>query len=404
MKFDFNRQYTTIAIYAVAVLVLTFLIATAFLNIGVFFGWLGRAIGYAKPFAFGLAIAFLLNPILRVFDDRLLPRLFKRKLKRSHSRAISIILTYIIVFTLITLFIALAFPQIIASIGSLVDNITAYVDILEDMYAQVMNYIRSDDQETAVEILISNVLARLVDTLDNLLDMASDYATALVGHIFSATQLITSTVFNFLLGIIASIYLLASREKLLAQFNKIMRAICSDRIYKLIIDIATDSNRIFNGFVVGRLVDSICVGILCFIGMSIFRFPYAVFISVIMGIVNIIPFFGSIFGGIVGFIIIYVESPVQSFWFAVFILLLQQFDGNYLGPKLVGNSIGIPTIWVLFSILFFGAMWGIPGMFIGAPFFAIIYSLVKRIVAFLLARKGESTNTKDYDSERNPLS
>jgi len=404
MKFDFNRQYTTIAIYALAVFVLTFLIAAAFLNIGIFFGWLRSTIGFARPFVFGLAIAFLLNPMLRLFDDRLLPRLFKNKLKRSHSRAISIILTYVIAFTLIALFIALAFPQIIASVGSLVDNISAYVGVLEDMYNQVMSYIRSVDQETAVEILISNVLARLVDAFDNLLDRASDYVTTLVGHVFSATQHITSTIFNFFLGIVVSIYLLASREKLLAQLNKIMRAICSDRIYKLVIDIATDSARILNGFVVGRIIDGICVGILCFIGMSIFRFPYAVFISVIMGIVNIIPFFGSIFGGIAGFFIIYIESPIQALWFAVFILLLQQFDGNYMGPKIMGGSIGIPTVWVLFSILFFGAMWGIPGMFVGVPLFAIIYSLVKRIVAFLLERKGQSTDTKDYDSEKNPLS
>ena len=403
MKFEFNKQYTTIALYTLIVFALTILLFQAFQNIGVIFGWLGSLVGFAQPFVYGLAFAFLLNPLVRVFDDRALPWVFKRKIKRTLSRAISILLTYIIALTLISFFIALAIPQIIASVLSLVENISAYVDMLEDLYSQVMSFIRAMEQESAFEVLLGTVLARLVDSLDSMIDGTGDAVTALVGRALAATQYVTSFILNMLLGVIASVYLLATREMLLAQFNKLARALCSDRIYALIKDIALDSNRILSGFVVGRVIEAFLVGMLCFIGMSILRLPYAVFISVIIGIFNVIPFFGPFIGAIPSFIIIYAESPIQAVWFAIFMLLLQQFDGNYMGPRIVGDSIGISAVWVLFSILFFGSMWGLIGMFIGVPLFAIIYSLVKRIATFLLNKKGASPYTKDYGSEKNPM-
>ena len=403
MKFDFNKQFTTIAIYALAVLFLTIIFAQMFLNIGVLFGWLGAAIGFSRPFVFGLIFAFLLNPLMRVFDDRVFPRLFNGKLRGKPRRAFSILLTYIIALMLVTLFIALAIPQIIASLLNLADNISTYVTALEGMYAQVMGYIRSLDQESSVEVMLGTVLARILDSLDSMLDQTGDHVTWLIGHALAATQYITAAVINIVLGLIASIYLLASRERLLAQMNKLARAIFPRRQYSLLKDIAKDATRILSGFVVGRTIESFLVGVLCFIGMTILRLPYAVLISVIVGITNVIPFFGPFIGAIPSFLIIYVESPTQAIWFAIFILILQQFDGNYMMPKIVGDSIGMPAVWVLFSILFFGGMWGVLGMFVGVPLFAIIYSIVKRIVAFVLTKKGESVDTKDYASEKNPL-
>ena len=404
MRFDFNKKYTTIAIYALAVLVLTILIAQAIANFGELMAWAQRTIGFAQPFVYGLAFAFVLNPLLRLFEERFLPGLFGERLKLRYRRGIAILLTYIVAFMMLALFVALAIPQIIASVISLVENISVYVEMMEDVYDQVMSFIRATEQGGAVEVLLGTVLARLIDSLDSMLDGAGDFVTALVGRVLVATQYITSAIMNMILGVIASAYLLASRERLLAQLNKVTKAIFPDRHYALIKDIAIDSNRILSGFVIGRVIDALLMGILCFIGMSILRLPYAVFISVIVGVTNIIPFFGPFLGAIPSFVIIWVESPMQAVWFAIFILLLQQFDGNYMGPKIVGSSIGIPAVWVLFSILFFGGVWGVLGMFIGVPIFAIIYSLIKRVVAFLLERKGESSDTKDYDSDRNRLS
>ncbi|MCL2579403.1 MAG: AI-2E family transporter [Oscillospiraceae bacterium] len=403
MKFDFNKRYTTIAIYALAILFLTIVFAQMVLNIGVLLGWIGAAVRFSRPFVFGLAFAFLLNPLMRVFDDRVFPRVFAGKLKRGPSRAFSILLTYIIALTLVTLFIALAIPQIIASILSLADNISVYITALEGLYARLMGYIRSLEQESSVEVMLGTVLARILDSIDSMLDQTGDQATLLIGRALAATQYITSAVLNIFLGLIASIYLLASRERLLAQLNKLSRAVFPVRQYTLLKDIAKDSTRILSGFVIGRTIESFIVGVLCFIGMTILRLPYAVLISAIVGITNVIPFFGPFIGAIPSFLIIYVQSPTQAIWFAIFILVLQQFDGNYMMPKIVGDSIGMPPVWVLFSILFFGGMWGVLGMFIGVPLFAIIYSIVKRIIAFILTKKGESTQTKDYASEKNPL-
>ena len=403
MKFEFNKTYTTIAIYALVVLVLTMLLAQALFNIGIIVGWLGAAVRFSQPFVYGVAFAFLLNPLMRLFDDRLLPHFFGDRLSRTLSRAISLVLTYLIAIAFIVFFIATAIPQIIASVLSLIDNISVYVDMMEGLYAQVMGYIRTLEQESTIEVLIGTVLARLVDVFDNMFDEAGDFATTLVVRALAATQYFAAVMLDMFLGVIASIYLLACRERLLAQFNKLARAIFSAKTYTMAKDIAIDSNRILSGFVVGRIIEAIVVGILCFVGMTILRLPYPVFISVVIGVFNVIPFFGPFIGSIPSFIIIYVENPMQAIWFALFMLILQQFDMNYLGPKIVGDTVGISAVWVLFSILFFGRMWGLIGMFIGVPLFAIIYQLVKRITNYLLKRKGEPTGIKDYTSEKNPL-
>ena len=404
MKFEFNKTYTTIALYALAVLVLTIFLALAIFNIGAIWGVARSIVGFAQPFVYGVAFAFLLNPLVRLFDDRLLPRVFTGgKLRRTHSRAISLVLTYLIAIATIVFFIATAIPQIIASMFNLIDNIGVYVDMLEGVYAQVMSYIRSLEQASAIEVLIGTVLARIMDVIDSMFDQTGDFATTLVVRALAATQYAAGVMLDMFLGVIASIYLLASRERLLAQLNKLTRSILPDRSYALAREIALDSNRILSGFVVGRIIEALLVGALCFVGMSILRLPYAVFISVIIGAFNVIPFFGPFIGAIPSFIIIYVESPIQAVWFALFMLILQQFDMNYLGPKIVGDTVGISAVWVLFSILFFGRMWGLLGMFIGVPLFAIMYQLVKRVAHFLLVRKGKPTDTHNYDSEKNPL-
>jgi predicted PurR-regulated permease PerM len=208
---------------------------------------------------------------------------------------------------------------------------------------------------------------------------------------------------NIVLGLIISIYLLFDRERFFAQTKKLMAAILPRRANTLVTEIAQESHTIFQGFIVGKIIDSIIIGILCYIFMALLQFDFALLISVIVGVTNVVPYFGPFIGAIPGILILYIVEPKQALWFLIFIFLLQQFDGNILGPKILGDSIGISAFWVVFSITLFSGIFGILGMFIGVPLFALLYSLVKRFTAFLLRRKGESTSTRDYDSTVNPL-
>ncbi|MGI6404568.1 MAG: AI-2E family transporter [Oscillospiraceae bacterium] len=399
MKFERNDKYTTIAIYALLVIICSIVFHEGFKNLGMVSGFVGRVAGYLQPITNGIVFAFLLNPLLRFLEERLLSRFALKPLSR---RVAGLILTYLLAFTFVGLFSSLVAPQIFSSIQSILNNLQIYFKALEKWYLNITSFIGSFGESTEFERLLIGLLSQLLDSLRNLAAGASDYFYTLLPGVLSATQRVTTSIVNLFLGVIVSIYLLMDREKLFAQLKKILRAFTSDRSYRLITDIALDANRILSGFVLGKVIDSLIIGVLCFIGMSILRLPFAVLISFIVGITNVIPYFGPFLGAIPGALIIAVISPIQAVWFLLFILVLQQFDGNILGPKILGDSIGLSPLWIILSIMLFSGLLGVVGMFIGVPLFAIIYSLVKRFVTFLLERKGESPNTWDYASPKNP--
>jgi len=172
---------------------------------------------------------------------------------------------------------------------------------------------------------------------------------------------------------------------------------------KKLISITHTSNRIFTGFISGKILDSLIIGVLCFIGMSIFNLPMAMLVSVIVGVTNVIPYFGPFIGAIPGALIVFLVDPIKAFWFMLFILALQQFDGNILGPYILGDSIGLPAFWVIFAILVFGSIFGVLGMFIGVPTFAVIYSIIKMWIESRLEKKGMPLSLHEYASEEHPL-
>ncbi len=399
MKFQRNDKYTTIAIYALLVIICGIIFNEGFKNLEIVGGFLRRVAGYLQPIINGIVFAFLLNPLLRFLEERLLSRF---KMKPVTRRMVGLVFTYLLAFTFVGLFSALVVPQIFASIQSIHNNLQVYFKALEKLYSNITSFIASFGEGSELEIMLIDILSRMLDSLRNLAAGASEYFYTLLPGVLSATQRVTASIANLFLGIIVSIYLLMDREKLFAQLNKTLRAFTSDRAYRLIADIALDANRILNGFVLGKVIDSLIIGVLCFIGMSILRLPFAVLISFIVGVTNVIPYFGPFLGAIPGAIIIAITNPIQALWFLIFILVLQQFDGNILGPKILGDSIGLSAFWVIFSIMLFSGLLGMVGMFIGVPLFAIIYSLSRRFIAFLLERKGESSNTWDYASSKNP--
>ena len=248
-----------------------------------------------------------------------------------------------------------------------------------------------------VTSLINQYSNELEDYLNSkLVPQLNVILTRFSSSIFSSMLGLLVTAWNLLIGLIISVYLLVSKESFAGQSKKIIYAIWEEETANKLISNIRFVNATFGGFINGKLVDSLIIGLICFIGMTLLQLPYPLLISVIVGITNIIPFFGPYLGAIPSIVLILMVNPKQALYFAIFVLILQQFDGNFLGPKILGNKTGLSSFWVIFSITLFGGYWGILGMAIGVPVFAVIYAGIKALVNQQLVKRGFSTNTKDY--------
>ncbi len=218
----------------------------------------------------------------------------------------------------------------------------------------------------------------------------------LVTGISLSVMNVINIVKNLLIGLIVAIYVVNSKETFISQAKKITYSILPEPNAAFVIDQFRLAHRMFGGFIIGKMIDSLIIGVICFVGMSILNIPYVMLVSVIIGVTNIIPFFGPFIGAIPSALLILLANPLKSLYFLVFVLVLQQFDGNILGPKILGDSTGLSSFWVLFSILLFGGLWGFIGMVIGVPLFAVIYHLIRLTVNHFLRKKELSTVTEEY--------
>ena len=203
-------------------------------------------------------------------------------------------------------------------------------------------------------------------------------------------------LFNTIIGLIVSVYVLMEKEKFIGQSKKIIYAIFKPERGNIIVRTVRKSNQIFGGFITGKILDSVIIGVICYVVLLIMNMPYTVLVSVIVGVTNVIPFFGPYIGAIPSFIIIALANPLQGLYFLIFIIILQQFDGNILGPKILGNSTGLSSFWVVFAILIGGGMFGVPGMILGVPTFAVIYYIVRNIVNYFLRKRSLPDKTDEY--------
>lgn len=233
-----------------------------------------------------------------------------------------------------------------------------------------------------------NNLTKMLSQLSNVVNVITSVSMS-VYSIFKA-------VWNLLIGFIISIYLLASKELFAAQAKKIIYAICSVESANRFISNVRFAHKTFGGFFVGKILDSIIIGIICFVITSILGMPFCVLISVIIGVTNIIPFFGPFLGAIPSILLILFVDPLKAVYFAIFVIILQQVDGNIIGPKILGSSTGLSSFWVIFSITFFGGIWGILGMIVGVPIFAILFAFMKSLIETRLSARNLSPETKKY--------
>lgn len=349
------------------------------------------------PFIDGLILAYLLTPVLNTLEKKIFIPFYKHfKVKigpkeKKHIRMFSITLTMILFVFVVYSFFDMVIPQIIKSVQSIALQFPAYISNLESWIEQTLT------NNTKFANLVSDMFTKYSGEFELWInDTVMPHMNVVIKEISLSVIGVAKFLWNFILGFIISIYVLYSKELFAGQGKKIIYALFKEESANNLIRDIRFVDRTFGGFIVGKIIDSIIIGILCYIGMSLLKFPYPELISLIIGITNVIPFFGPYLGAIPSAILILMINPIQCIYFLIFILILQQFDGNILGPKILGDSTGLSSVWVIFSITLFGGFFGILGMAVGVPTFAVIYAIFKRHINKLLKEKQLSTNTKEY--------
>lgn len=362
-----------------------------------------KVIEVLAPVTIGLVLAFLLNPIVKWLEKILHPVLMKvlRKEERARKagKAIGIFGALIFALAIVTALFNMLIPELYKSIRDLVVTLPHE---LSSWGENINNYLKDD---TTTNRIIKATLLEVGDSLEewvqtDLVKWAQTDLLAQTGNLVSSVTAgvmsVVNVVTNILVGIIVSAYALFSKEKFMNQSKKVIYALLPVRKANITLHIARKANEIFSGFIIGKIIDSAIIGVLCFIGLSILKMPYTLLVSVIVGVTNVIPFFGPYFGAIPSTILIMLVDPMKGFYFVIFIILLQQLDGNVIGPKILGDSTGLSSFWVIFSILVSGGLFGLPGMIMGVPTFALIYYIVKMIIQQKLEHKRLPINTEEY--------
>lgn len=364
-----------------------------------------RMLGIATPIIDGLVLAYLLWPIVSFLERKLLhplkdkliekyPRLSQREKKLNrYCRGISILLTVIFVIYVLTGFFRFVIPQIAYSIQNIVTQFDFYVANLTKWLQDILS--NNPDIEKTVSGLISTYSPRLEEWMRNTL---MPQINTIVKTVSLSMLSVAKALWNLVIGLIISIYVLGNKERFMGQAKKMVYAFFSPRTANSLIADAKLIDQTFGGFINGKILDSVIIGIICFICVSIMDLPFPMLISVIVGVTNIIPFFGPFIGAVPCALLILMVNPWQSLYFVIFILILQQFDGNFLGPKILGGSTGLSGFWVIFSITIFSGFFGILGMILGVPVFAVFYTLLRRKINSNLKRKGLPLDSMEYNS------
>lgn len=328
-----------------------------------------------SPFLLGLSMAFILNVPLRLIETGILDQFGKKSLIWSKcKRGLAILLTLGLVIGILFALMFLIIPEITKTIRIITDSLPGYIDSLL-LWADNMCQRFGISLDTLNQIEIN--WESMEKTISGFLKVGS---ASLVNTTVIVTTGIFSGIFNFVMSIVFAIYTLVMKESLSRQTKKLLAAFLPPRITHKILEIASLSHRIFSNFVSGQVTEAVIIGLLCFIGMSIFSMPYAPMISALVGFTALIPVFGAFIGTGVGAFLILMVNPVKAVWFVIFIVVLQQLEGNFIYPKVVGKSVGLPGIWVMLAVLIGGSLYGAFGMLIGVPLCSILYSILRSSV------------------------
>lgn len=349
----------------------------------------------AQPIVIGLILAYLVNPV-KVKTERGLYRFFSKRMSSQRkakklSRILAVVVSISLLIAIIALLIAAVVPAVITSISGVVST-------MPDDVAGLVARIRAGELgDSAAATFLTEQLTNITEYIEEwaqtkLLPEAQTYITQITTGVISVVK----AVLNFIIGIIVAVYVLMIEETLVGQSKKILFAISKPRVANNIIEVTRKANQIFSGFISGKIIDSVIIGLICYIGCCIMHIPDAILVAVFVGATNIIPVFGPFIGAIPSLLLVVIQSPWHALYLLIFIIVLQQVDGNIIGPKILGESTGLSSFWVMFAILIGGGLFGFAGMLLGVPTFALIYYLIRRGVNHTARKKHLPENTMDY--------
>ena len=341
------------------------------------------------PFILGLCIAFVVNVILRVIE-KIWDYIFKNKkgakAKSSLKRPICVLISFLLVFSILFVVIFIIAPELNKTIVSTVDMVPQYINEIEKKWIELSEKL-SEYSITLPQFDSSS--SEIAESIKKFLKESSNY---LINKTFEVTFSIFSLIFNIVLSIVFAVYILMGKENLTKQCKKVIYAFLPENKAQSVIDVLQLSNKTFTNFVTGQFTEAIIIGVLCFIGMIILKIPFALIVSVLVGFTALIPVFGAFIGTFVGVFLIIMVQPIKAVWFVIFIVVLQQMEGNLIYPRVVGKSVGLPGIWVLLSVTVGGSAFGIVGMLISVPVCSVLYTLLSRAVNKRLKNKNKVIN------------
>lgn len=357
-----------------------------------------RILSILHPFIIGLVITFFLTSPVNLVEKQL-TKIRQLQKYTKLPRLLAMLVSYVVIFGLLALVLVYIVPQIFGGLSTL---ITLLTDSLQYLYNNLDTFIDHWDNSSWSSLISGKDLSRFLgDQLSSMTLNLQNIAGTVLPMLYKTIATVASGSINFIVGIIISIYLVVDQKRAAFGGKRILYALFRQDRADRILNLAQETLGIFRRFFLGKALDSLIIGILCYIFMKIFRLPYAELISVIVGLTNIIPYFGPFIGAVPSILIILMVSPMEAFVFAIFILVLQQVDGNVIGPAILGNSLGLKPIWIIFAVTVGGGLFGVVGMIIGVPAFTVIYTLLQRAIQRRLSRKGFETPEHIEEADKN---
>ena len=344
------------------------------------------------PFIYGGIIAYLLRPMcnsLEAFFQLRLPKKMRR-FANAFAVVFSLLVGVLVVYALITMVV----PQLVESIVTLWNALPTKMEQLVNWATETFG-----KDERVVQFVEKNYRSYFTDIDKWVQANVIPQVSSLVTNVGTSVWQVLKFVYNILIGLIVAVYVLHGRKRFGEQARLIVRSMFSDRWANRILEEVEFIDRMFGGFIDGKIIDSAIVGVLCYIGCTVLKIPSALLVSVIVGVTNVIPFFGPVIGAVPATLLILIDSPIKALWFLIWVIVLQQLDGNVIGPKILGNRTGLSGFWVMFSIILFGGLWGIVGMIICVPLFAVIYDTVRRLVRRGLRRRNHTELWDEYRAQ-----
>ena len=396
--FKWDRTYINWGMTAFCVVALSLLFYFAVRNISVFGDFFRKLVTILAPFIWGLVICYLLSPLMRFLEERVFLPLGKRLYRKNKkggagkfARVMSILFSEIVLLLLIAALVYLIIPQILSSVqmlvqnsGTYADNVSKWLDGLLKNYPELDSYVGG---------LFGNINANVGNWLETrLLPQLGSLITSVSSGVYGFAR----SIYNLIIGIIVSVYLLADKEGFLAAVKRLSYAVFSVETADKLRQGLNFVDKTFMGFLSGKILDSLIIGIICYIVCSILKMPYTLLVSVIIGVTNIIPFFGPLIGAIPSALIILMVDPSKCLIFIIFIIILQQIDGNIIGPRILGSSTGINGFWVMFAIILGSGLFGFWGMLLGVPVFVVIYTVIQNLIIKKLKKSDLPWKIADY--------